>query len=48
MMRAADCAREGHGKTDDAADAAMPRTTFLRVIRRSASMSMIRTLSGGL
>src|ERR1700757_1877271 len=39
-MRAADCARDGEGKANDAAVAAMPRTTFLRVvIRRSASMN---------
>ena len=43
-MRAADCAWDGHGKANDAAVVAMPRTTFLRVIRRSASMSMIRKM----
>ena len=29
---------DGHGNASDAAAAAMPRTTFLRVIWRSASM----------
>src|ERR1700737_4820799 len=45
-MRAADCANEGRGNVSDAAVAAMPQTTFLRVIRGSASISIIR-LSGG-
>src|SRR5258706_734732 len=38
-MRAVDCANEGQAKAHEVADAAMPRTTFLRVIWRSASMS---------
>jgi hypothetical protein len=36
-MRAPDFASEGEAR-DDAADAAMPPTTSLRVIRRNASM----------
>jgi hypothetical protein len=41
-IRATDCAREGDGKPDDAADAATPATTFLRVIRGTAFMSITR------
>jgi hypothetical protein len=41
-MRDADCAGEGQGKIHDAADAAMPPTTFLRVIGRSSFMGKIR------
>src|SRR5215212_11182030 len=44
--RAPDCARVGHGKVKAAAEAAMPATTFLRVIRRNASMSGC-SVSGG-
>ena len=46
--RAADCAIEGRGKASAAADAAMPRTTFLRVILRRASISISGKWSGGL
>ena len=40
--KGADWAMEGQGKANEAADAATPRTTFLRVIRRSASMRHIQ------
>src|ERR1700754_204709 len=45
--RAADWASEGDGRVSAAAHAAMPRTTFLRVIRRSAFMRQIQVVSGG-
>jgi len=41
-IRAADWASEGQEIDSDAAVAAMPRTTFLRVIWRSAFMGKIR------
>src|ERR1700687_1958169 len=44
-MRAADCARDGQGKVNAAADAATPPTTFLRVIRRRASMKRFRYIA---
>src|SRR5207248_3088503 len=45
--RARDCAWEGQGKVNAAAEAAIPRTTFLRVIRRSACMSRFPVCGGG-
>src|SRR6202051_973353 len=43
-IRAADCANEGYGTAEAAADAAMPKATSLRVGRRVTSISTIRKL----